>query len=303
MAKFRANHSRQSRGGAGNQVVKVGLFAAIVGGLFFVFNFFLGGKTNTGSSTTTVVTEESNLPQPPEKKEFTGDFFLPAATPEGRLIRHRYFALSYREDHEQAEWVAYELSREQLLKDWVERTDNFRPDPKVPSASASPRDYTHTGYHRGHLIPAADMAFSEEAVSETFLMSNVSPQIRNFNTGIWRELEQNIRNWAKDFRHLYIITGPALKLGIREKIGDNEVSVPDMFYKVILDYTEPEIKGIGFLLPNEVSVNPLSDYALSIDEVEARTGLDFFPKLLPDEEEERIESQFDMKKWPLIEEE
>jgi endonuclease G len=300
MAKFRANHSRQKRGGSGSQVVKVGLFTAIIGGLFFVFNFFLGGSQDGSSSTQTVITDKE-LPQAPDKKEFTGEFFLPGKSSEGRQVKHTYFALSYLEEHEQPEWVAYELTREQVQSDWVERTDDFRPDPKVPSASASPRDYTGTGYHRGHLIPAADMAFSEKAISETFLMSNSSPQIRNFNTGIWRELEGNIRNWAKEFRHLYIVTGPALKLGIREKIGGNEVSVPDVFYKVILDYTEPGIKGIGFLIPNEVSVKPLSEYAVTIDEVERQTGIDFFPELLPDDEEQKIESRFEMADWPLAE--
>ena len=123
----------------------------------------------------------------------------------------------------------------------------------------------------------------------------MSPQIWNFNGGIWRELEENVRNWAYKNDHLYIVTGPVLKGAMQEQIGSNNVSVPPAYYKVILDYTEPDAKAIAFLMDNEISYQPIEKYAVTIDEVEEVTGIDFFHALLDDETEERLESSFDIK--------
>ncbi len=120
-------------------------------------------------------------------------YYAPTSTT-GIAVVHRYFALSYNEDQEVAEWVCYELERDRLRKKRVRRTDDYRPDPAVPTGSASPEDYRGTGWDRGHLVPAADMAFNRTAMSETFLMSNIAPQARHFNGGIWRELEEHVRD-------------------------------------------------------------------------------------------------------------
>ncbi len=151
------------------------------------------------------------------------------------------------------------------------------------------------------MAPAGDMAFSRESMSESFYMSNMSPQIRNFNGGAWRELEESIRDWAYDFEHLYVVTGPVLTRGIRDQIGGNGVSVPDEFYKVILDASRPDLKAIAFLMPNEISTQALQEYALSIDEVEEITGIDFFADFLEPELEADLESQYDVRLWPMKE--
>lgn len=294
MAKLRQNHSRGSAGGG--MAVRVGLFTAILGGLFWGFNQFMGGNTDAAQNEDRVVIAPGDGPKAPKAPELDERIFPTSTT--GQIIQHAHYALSYSEEHEQAEWVAYELFKKQLYPPFVERTNNFRPDPKVRKASASTRDYSRTGYDRGHLVPAGDMAFSEQSMSETFFMSNISPQIRNFNSGIWRELEENTRNWVKKFKHLYIVTGPVLTKGVREQIGNNKVSVPDAFYKVLLDVDEPEYKGIAFVIPNEVSDQPLSKYATSIDEVEQLTGIDFFPNLLNEEDQDYLERTFDMELWP-----
>jgi len=134
-------------------------------------------------------------------------------------------------------------------------------------------------------------------MSETFYMSNMSPQIRNFNGGIWRELEENVRDWAKRFRHLYVVTGPVLTKEIRERIGNNRVSVPEYYYKVILDIREPEYKAIGFVLPNETSFKPLSEFAVTVDHIEELTGIDFFPQLMEADLEKELESEVDVSLW------
>ncbi len=276
-------------------IAKVGIFAVIAGGLFWVFNQFSGQGGNLQDAIETV----SEVIVEKEQAQLSEDF-LPTSS-SGEVIHHKYYSLSYSEKHEQAEWVAYELTRENLMTPNVERTGNFRPDPRVRKASASTRDYSGSGYDRGHLAPAGDMAFSRESMSESFYMSNMSPQIRNFNGGAWRELEESVRDWADEFGHLYVITGPVLTRGIRETIGDNEVSVPDEYFKVILDAKSTPARAIAYLMPNEIIKLPLQDYALSVDEVEEITGIDFFHNLFPDETEEQIESIYRVKEWPLEE--
>ena len=281
MAKFRSNHSQQGKGSS-DSIVKVGIFSAIIGGLFFIFNKFMGG----GEPTAPVE----------ENTAYADEYFLPESST-GTIIPREYFTLSYSEEHEQAEWVAYILTRENLQKPWNDRKDNFRPDPKIKTGSSTPNDYRGSGYDRGHLIPAADLAFDEEAMAESFYMSNISPQSRNFNKGIWRELEELTRNWAKKFKKLYVVTGPILSEPIKGSIGDNEVSVPSGYFKVLLDISEPELKGIGFILENEVNFEPLYKFAVSIDEVEEKIGLDLFPELMSPDLEEELEGSFNIDLW------
>lgn len=213
------------------------------------------------------------------------------------IIKHTYFTLAYSEKEEQASWVAYELDKKRLLKGGVERSDNFRPDPSVKTSSAVPSDYSSSGYDRGHLCPAADMAFNENAMSETFFMSNMSPQAPACNRGIWKELEEQVRDWTKINGHLYVVTGPVLATKSSKKIGkQNQIAVPKMYYKVLLDYSEKNPKAIGFLIPNAASNDPLESFAKTVDEVESLTGLDFFPDL-PNNVENKLESSYDIKKW------
>lgn len=219
---------------------------------------------------------------------------LPKPKP-GDIIIHRVgYVLSYNETHEQANWVAYELTLEEINGSF-KRTNDFRPDPKVKTGSATLADYKGSGFDRGHLAPAADMKWSPVAMSESFYMSNMSPQKPSFNRGIWKRLEEQVRKWAVDNKSVYIATGGVLIPGL-SKIGPNGVSVPEKFYKVILDYQEPELKGIGFILPNEGSKDSLQNYAVTIDKVESATGVDFF-YTLPDEIEEEIESKINLSNW------
>ena len=219
---------------------------------------------------------------------------LPKPKP-GDIIIHRVgYVLSYNETHEQANWVAYELTLEEANGSF-KRTNDFRPDPKIKTGSATLADYRSSGFDRGHLAPAADMKWSAEAMSESFYMSNMSPQRPSFNRGIWKRLEEQVRKWAVNNKSVYIATGGVLTSGLI-KIGPNQVSVPEKFYKVILDYQEPELKGIGFILPNKGSKEPLENYAITIDKVESMTGIDFFDKL-PNEIEEEIESEVNLNRW------
>lgn len=219
---------------------------------------------------------------------------LPASS--GELVRHTWYTLGYSEDHEQAEWVAYELTRDHLNENWADRPNTFRPDPEVRTESATPRDYSSSGYDKGHLCPAADMAFDASAIDETFFMSNMSPQVPAFNMGIWRELEELTRDWARRFNHLYVVTGPVLTQPGLGQIGFSKVTVPSYYYKVLL--APDQQRAIAFILPNQVSENLVTDYACSIDKVEKATGIDFFPQLLKGLGEE-LEGSLDKEAWPI----
>jgi|LSQX01.2.fsa_nt_gb endonuclease G len=223
------------------------------------------------------------------------DLELPA-NPEGKPItRHTGFSLLYDEEHEQPVWVAYHLTQEELYGT-AKRKDNFRSDDSIPTDSATLADYRGSGYDRGHLIPAADLSWSEEAMSDSFYMSNMSPQEPQFNRGIWSSLEATVRNFADTEGEVYVVTGPILTDGPYKTIGKNEVSVPKHYYKVVLDYAEPDFKAIGFVLPNEGSDEQLQSFATTVNEVEQLTGLDFFHKL-PDKLEEKLESSYSVSDW------
>lgn len=220
--------------------------------------------------------------------------YLSFHTSENAIITHTAYTLKYSELHEQAEWVAYKLTVERV-KSTVKRTNDFRPDPKVKTGSAQLSDYKGSGYDRGHLAPAGDMKWSKTAMSESFYMSNMSPQRPGFNRGIWKRLEEKVRTWAISNKEIYIVTGPVLSDNL-PTIGSNKVAVPNSYYKVILDYKEPELKGIGFVLANESSKKSLATFAVTIDSVEVLTGIDFFPALL-DSLEEMVEGVAEVHAW------
>ncbi len=283
MAKLRRNHTPQ-RGGAASAgtILKVGLFAAILFALVWAFRQWSGAAG----------------PQVPGPSEYAGEAWILPRGGRGEIVDHGGFVLSYYEDWEQAEWVAYVLSREHLEQEWGRRDDNFRSDPLVSTGSATPFDYRGSGYDRGHLAPFADFAWNDTLADATFYMSNVSPQARQFNQGVWRELEELVRDWAREAERLYVVSGPVTTEDPRGYIGrDNRVAIPAAYYKVLLDLEEPQRKGIAFLIPNEVSFRPLPDYVVSIDLVEAVTGLDFFAELMPADLENELEATSNPDLW------
>ncbi len=287
MAKLRTNHTKKRARESSGMIAKVGIFSLMLGALYFFFN-----KTSGSVEQEPVVEDVANL----EEHGIDSIYYLPTSTT-GQVVRHKYFAFSYFEKYELPEWVAFELTSERMKMPWVKRTNDFRPDPKVESGSAIPDDYIGTEYERGHLVAAADMAFSNDAMSETFYMSNMSPQVPGFNKGIWRELEELTRDWTKRFKHLYIVTGPLLNSPVKFWIGESQIAVPPAFYKIILDIREPEKKGIAFVIPNEVTNERIEHFATSIDYVEEITGIDFFPELMSKPLEESIEGDYDVNLW------
>ena len=204
------------------------------------------------------------------------EFLYPKQTID-QIVEHEIYAFSYNETHEQANWVAYKLFPHSV-NNLVKRKDNFRKDLKVVSGSATVNDYKKSGYDRGHLAPAKAMSFSKETMSESFFMSNMSPQKPSFNRGVWKRLEEQVRKWIFISDSLYVVTGPILKdpLGF---IGENKVTIPSAYYKSIIRFKKGKMIGLGFILKNKKSSKKLSEFSVSIDSIEKVTGIDFFEKL------------------------
>ena len=210
------------------------------------------------------------------------------------IVSHTYYTLSYSEDHEQAEWVYYVLNSNQLNSS-IERKNNFRPDNKVKTSSAQLYDYKGSGYDRGHLAPATDMKYNTISMSESFFMSNMSPQSPSFNRGIWKKIEKQFRDWSYKYGELVIITGPVLKDENYGSIGHNKVTIPKWYYKVAIDPSNYE-RNLAILIENKGSSASIKSFVVTIDYLEEFSGLDFFHNL-SDEIEESFESSIHTNLW------
>lgn len=212
-----------------------------------------------------------------------------------QIINREGYALGYWEKFEQPRWVTYRLTREEVTNQVASRQDNFQPDPDIKTRSADLADYRGSGYDRGHHAPAADMKWSEQAMFESFYLSNMSPQVHECNSGIWNEIEMTVRGFACTEASIFIVTGPIITNKHPKVIGKiNKVAVPDGFYKVIYDETPPQ-KMIGFMVANENAKGEPADYACSVAEVEKVTGLKFFSSLPLDKQS--LKSKIDKDSW------
>jgi endonuclease G len=186
-------------------------------------------------------------------------------------------------------WVGYELKPAHLQRLAV-RPKHFRRDSALVHAGASDSDYRGSGFTRGHMAPAADFAWSEEAIRATFVLSNAVPQRRNPNTGRWAQLEARVRALAAVSDAVHVFSGPVFDSPVPEVIGAGRVAVPSHTYKVILAIEGSRKTMYAAILPNQSVVSgPLQSYAVTVREVERRTGLDFFSGL-EDTEERLLES-------------
>ena len=205
------------------------------------------------------------------------------------IILHRTaFTISYNNDYKTPNWVAWELTRAET-EGTEGRKNKFEPDPDLPEPRAEHSDYTHSGYDRGHMAPAADMKWNKKAMEESFYMSNICPQNRKLNRDDWGDLEEKCRNWAEKYGKAYIVCGPIYDSKSPKRIGKHKIAVPERFFKAILIYEGKTPIAMGFLFENKAHHQNLKNYLVSIDKIEEETGLDFFSKL-PDTIESRIES-------------
>lgn len=215
-----------------------------------------------------------------------------------QMIEHIGYTVCYNSQWHIPNWVAYELTDVEA-KGVVPRKGNdfFCSDPEVMGDIVNHSDYSGSGYDRGHMAPAADMKWSKQAMSESFYMSNMCPQNHSLNDGDWKYLEERVRSWVKRRGSIYVVCGPLVS-DQPQTIGRKKIVVPYAFFKVLLIQTSKGIETIGFIFPNEPGHKPLSSYAVSVDEIEEESGIDFF-QVLPDDVEGVVESSYNLSIWGL----
>ncbi|AET38902.1 ribonuclease Ecym_3416 [Eremothecium cymbalariae DBVPG len=190
-------------------------------------------------------------------------------------------------------WVVEHITAESLkLKNGNRKNVFFKEDEAIPEMfRARLRDYFRSGYDRGHLAPAADFKYSQNAMEESFYLSNVCPQLHDgFNAGYWMYLEQYCRRLAMKYGSLHIVSGPLYlpkkdpvdgKFRVTYEVIGNppNVAVPTHFFKLLLADNGKLYAG-AYVLPNEPIPQSakLSEFEVPINALERSTGLQFLQK-------------------------
>ncbi len=212
-----------------------------------------------------------------------------------KIMRRSNYTVSYNRNWNLPNWVAWELNKNET-KGKNNRNEEFTSDPELPKVNqVEPWDYSGSGYDRGHMCPAGDNHFDAKAMNESFYMSNICPQNHELNTGKWNDLEIACRRWANKYGEVYIVCGPIIDKRKGKRIGkEHDIIVPEQFFKVILITSTKPARAIGYIFENNGSDRPYKAY--SIDEIEQKTGMDFFPNL-PDNIEDIVESRYEVSDW------
>ena len=198
----------------------------------------------------------------------------------------------------QARWVAHTLTAAEVAIKGAERSNRFRSDPQIinrgfPAAADS--DYKKSGYDRGHLLPSADRDDTSTENDATFLLSNISPQRPELNRGVWKNLEEFVRQISAKYDSVWVVTGSQGDLS--DRIGKNRVVVPDYYYKTLLIKIKGVYYAVAFYIPNQAKLQKnYSNYAMPVDELEQILNMDFY-KGLNDSAEHNAESAVNNKIW------
>lgn len=223
---------------------------------------------------------------------------LPALSAEDYIVEYEGYTASYDMLTKTPEWVAYELTKEETYGDAVREGKFFSPDDRVLLPQPDDYDYRRSGWTRGHMAPAADFRWSDEAMWETFHFTNCCPQDEDLNNGMWNTLEKKCRTWARKHGSVYIVTGPINGENRYGTIGDNRVVIPDAFFKAILAQNGNDWESIAFVMENHAHNDNMQKCAMSVDELEDITGFDLFAAL-NDIEEAEAEKKYRLSFWKL----
>ena len=251
--------------------------------------------------------EELKLASTVEEMKRVG---YPVSKDELLIAEHSALVIGLNEDFRMAAWTFHQLLPD-VIKGGVTRSNDFRPDPILKGKTAVEADYfikekqadgkykyDGFGFDRGHLAPSADFRWSEKGLSESYYYSNMTPQRPGFNRESWAEVENLLRNIIENNPQRYfVLTGPVLNdtLPIIER-SVNQIKIPALHYKIVVDLESEKPKGLAFLMPNKKCERPIFDYIVSIDSVESITGLNFFPNL-DKETAKLVESESDYNAW------
>jgi len=213
-----------------------------------------------------------------------------------QMLYRKGYTASYNPERKTPNWVAWRLTKGHTYGRVQRSQMEFSEDPESPTPRVNTFDYMSSGYDRGHMCPAGDNKWDKEAMRQTFLMTNISPQRHNFNVGSWNDLELKCRDWARAYDEIYIVCGPIYYKGQQHKrIGKRKVWVPEAYFKVVLRLGSNPA-ALGFIYANDGKNQPMSQTVRSVDEIEKITGMDFFHNV-KDEIEDRVEASARLKDW------
>lgn len=190
--------------------------------------------------------------------------------------------------------VTYEITDAEARGN-LPRAKHWLTDGNVPGCPDT-RDYVNSGYDRGHIAPAGDLRWSEDAMRQSFTMTNVCPQNHHLNEGGWSRLEEKVREWVRREGGLIVISGPIVTPADTATIGETRVRVPGAFYKIVLAHRAHPMRVAAFVYPNRACDGRLGEYATTVRSIETLTGLNFL-EALPQEEQDRLETTVNLNPW------
>ncbi|KAL2085247.1 hypothetical protein ACEWY4_018567 [Coilia grayii] len=269
----------------------------------FFSGFICGSVVSTGSCVAAIYLHRNQEPNdktadadPKESpaQQDIGRYGLPQAGAEMRYYANH--TLSYDQAKRIPRWVAENLSKAKLQGVADRKHCKFKPDPGIPEAfTAHNEDYLRSGWSRGHMAPAGDNKACAQSMAETFYLSNIVPQNYENNAGFWNRLEMYCRNLTNRFEDVWIVSGPLFLPEVGEDgkktvsyqlLGKDNVAVPTHLFKVILAQrnSPSDTLALGaFVVPNKpIGFNhPLTEYQVSLPDLERMSGLSFFPRVDP----------------------
>ena len=233
------------------------------------------------------------------------------------------YAVEWDCDKKSQRWSCYEMSSRYM----VANTSRYYGNPQYPLDPDLPlKDYLdrpsedyivgdyfwNSGFDHGHICPSADRLYSREANYQTFYLTNMQPQFNTFNAGLWAMMEKQVRTWAagKGVEALYVCKGGTIDkeenilgyLTLSHTLAKTgKLLVPKYFFMAILLKNAQGYRAIAFWCQNENidrTYDSLANYTISIDELEKRTGIDFFCNL-PDQTEQKVEQSYAASVWGL----
>lgn len=298
-----------------NRVIIGGILALIVIGLVIVFCFWAGKGLYDrlrGTPETPEISRPDGQPQlpsmPPTNAEEAQRVYLAlgnpsnasAADPNNYLMVNQFFALSYNRDKAIPNWAAWRISKAEVGDFPRPNPDPFRPDDRLPKGwkRVTPSDYTGSGFDRGHLAPSADRSASVEGMSETFLMTNMTPQTGDLNRGPWQKLEGYLRTLVTRGNDVYIFSGV---YGEKGKLK-NKVSIPTNNWKIAvavpsgspISAINENTRVIAVDMPNVKGIKNADwqVYRTSVRQIEQNTGYKFLSNL-PQNLQDVLETKID----------
>lgn len=210
------------------------------------------------------------------------------------VIEYLGYSVSYNKDRKIPNWVSYELLASETDGPYSRKGKNFRQDPSLRLPQAEDNDYRNSGWSRGHMAPAGDFKWSDDAMWDTFYFTNCCPQDQSLNAGQWSTLEKKVRDWANRFGSVRVVTGPLVWENSYGTIGYNKVVVPDAFFKAVLAGEQ----SIAFVMYNKSENENMQKCAMSVDQLEELSGIDFFAEL-DDTLEPQVEAAYNLRNWGL----